>query len=148
MKPTAELAKLLVNLKQTGGWDGLTELIYNSTASLNGFDQYGHFGRTRVTLSNCVEYKSSPGGYSGCVRSVQRTRTPAKSADTSAARSLPAPSASALAAENGGTLVEPGPAIGVGQGDSTEGRPEGEAGVAQSSKTEGTEPLLDYLLGP
>src|SRR3954470_6006424 len=56
--PTRELASLLVNLKKTGGWAGLTELIYNSTASINGFDQYGHFGRTRVTLSNCLEYSA------------------------------------------------------------------------------------------
>ena len=54
--PTSELAKLLTNIKQTGGWDGLVELIYNSAASLNGFDQYGHFGRTLVTLTNCLDY--------------------------------------------------------------------------------------------
>ncbi|HEU4461970.1 MAG TPA: MlaD family protein, partial [Solirubrobacterales bacterium] len=56
VKPTGNLAKLFVDLKQSGGWDGLTELIYGSTASLNGFDKYGHFGRTRVTLSTCFEY--------------------------------------------------------------------------------------------
>src|SRR4051794_15599432 len=63
--PTTELAKLLVNLNKTGGWDGLTELIYGTGASLNGFDKYGHFGRTRVTLSSCVEYIAAPVGYSG-----------------------------------------------------------------------------------
>lgn len=42
--PTTELARLFVSLKKTGGWDGLTELIYNTAASLNGFDKYGHFG--------------------------------------------------------------------------------------------------------
>ncbi len=31
--PTTELAKLFVSLKKTGGWDGLVELIYNTTAS-------------------------------------------------------------------------------------------------------------------
>src|SRR3954447_584097 len=65
--PTKELAKLLVDLKKTGGWDGLTELIYNTTAALNGFDKYGHFGRARVTLSTCLEYIVAPGGFSGCV---------------------------------------------------------------------------------
>src|SRR3954449_3454305 len=65
--PTTELANLLVNLNKTGGWDGLTELIYNTTASINGFDQYGHFGRTRVTLSNCLEYSAEAAGESGCV---------------------------------------------------------------------------------
>ncbi|HEY3491986.1 MAG TPA: MlaD family protein, partial [Solirubrobacterales bacterium] len=39
VNPTENLAKLFVDLKQTGGWDGLTELIYGSAASLNGFDK-------------------------------------------------------------------------------------------------------------
>ena len=148
VKPTGELAKLLVNIKQTGGWDGLTELIYGTAASLNGFDQYGHFGRTRVTLSSCVEYVARPGGYQagGCTARFNGPNA-AETANTSAAdlyRLLLQRSAGV----GGGTLVEPGPAIGVGQGDSTDLAPEGEAGVAQSSRTEGTEPLLDYLLGP
>ncbi|HEV2790453.1 MAG TPA: MlaD family protein, partial [Solirubrobacterales bacterium] len=65
VKPTGELAKLFINLKQTGGWDNLTELIYNTTGAFNGFDQYGHFGRTLVKLTNCVEYEPRPGGESG-----------------------------------------------------------------------------------
>lgn len=147
VKPTGDLAKLLVNIKQTGGWDGLTELIYGTAASLNGFDKYGHFGRTRVTLSSCVEYVELEAGESGCVARFNGDNA-SEAANTSAAdlyRLLLRRSAEA----SGGTLSEPGPAIGVGQGDSTEyGSSEGSAGVAQSSKTEGTEPLLDYLLGP
>jgi phospholipid/cholesterol/gamma-HCH transport system substrate-binding protein len=153
--PTSELAKLFVNLKQTGGWDGLTELIYNTTASLNGFDQYGHFGRTRVTLSNCLEYSARKSGEleSGCVARFNGPGA-AVDANTSAAdlfRLLQ----QGLEERNGGTGVEPGPAIGVGQGDSADeadrsgAAPAPEAGVAESLKTtEGTEPLLDYLLGP
>jgi len=148
VKPTGDLAKLLVNLKQTGGWDGLTELIYNTTASLNGFDKYGHFGRTRVTLSACLEYISRPAGQEGggCTARFNGPNA-TETADTSAAdlyRLLLERSAE----RSGGTLAEPGSAIGVGQGDSTEAERGGQAGVAQSSKTEGTEPLLDYLLGP
>ncbi len=53
------------------------------------------------------------------------------------------------AEQGGGTLFESGPAIGVGQSNSTgsAAAPSGKAGIAQSSNTEGTEPLLDYLLG-
>ena len=147
VKPTGELAKLLVNLKKTGGWDGLTELIYGTATSLNGFDQYGHFGRTRVTLSTCFEYIVSPAGLSGCVARFNGPR--AAEASTSAAdlyRLLLQRSAEL----GGGTLAEPGPAYGVGQGASAEpsSNPEPEAGVAQSSQTEGTQPLLDYLLAP
>lgn len=150
--PTNELAKLLVNIEQTGGWDGLTELIYNSNATINGFDQYGHFGRTRVTLSNCLEYASSRTGESGCVARFNGEFA-AETASTSAAE-LFRLLQQGMEEQNGGTGVEPGPAIGVGQGNSTapgakeELENEPKAGVAQSSKTEGTEPLLDYLLGP
>ncbi|MGN6201656.1 MAG: MlaD family protein [Solirubrobacterales bacterium] len=149
--PTRELAKLLIDLKKTGGWDGLTELIYNNTAALNGFDQYGHFGRTRVTLSTCLEYITSPAGYSGCVSNFNGPRAGASaSTDPSALYSLLQRS---FEEENGGTGVEPGPAIGVGQSDSTspagESKEEGEAEVAEASETgSGSEPLLDYLLGP
>jgi phospholipid/cholesterol/gamma-HCH transport system substrate-binding protein len=148
--PTNELAKLLVNIKQTGGWDGLTRLIYNSTAAINGFDQYGHFGRSRITLTTCLEYIINPVGYSGCVANFNGPQAQASaSTDPLALARL----IEEQAAENtGGTLASPDEAIGVGQGDSTESKAaddkEGEAGIAQSSKTEGTEPLLDYLLGP
>jgi phospholipid/cholesterol/gamma-HCH transport system substrate-binding protein len=148
VEPTQNLAKLFVDLKKTGGWDGLTELIYGSAAAVNGFDRFSHFGRTRVTLSTCYEYIAKPGGLSGCVARFNGPNA-GEEAETSAAalyRLLQERSAE----RNGGTLAESGPAIGVGQGDSTDSEldAEGEAGVAQSSKTEGTEPLLDYLLGP
>ena len=149
VKPTENLAKLFVNLKQTGGWDGLTELIYGSSASLNGFDKYGHFGRTRVTLSTCFEYVPASAGESGCVARFNGSN--AGEAGSSTANT----SASALyrliqersAELNGGTLSNTGPTIGVGQSDDTGSASGGKAGIAQSSNTEGTEPLLDYLLG-
>jgi ABC-type transporter Mla subunit MlaD len=147
VEPTANLAKLFVNLKQTGGWDGLTRLIYNSTASLNGFDKYGHFGRSRVTLSTCLEYIINPTGFSGCVANFNGPQANASaSTDPRALLSL---LRSGLEERTGGTAAS-GPSIGIGQGDSAEpaAAPGGRARVAQSSKTEGTEPLLDYLLGP
>jgi phospholipid/cholesterol/gamma-HCH transport system substrate-binding protein len=149
VKPTSQLASLLVNIKQTGGWDGLTKLIYNSTASLNGFDQYGHFGRTRVTLSSCVEYQIKPSGDSGCVARFNGANAPlvTSSSATTNPMDLLLLLERKYATLNGGTLAEPGPAAGVGQSTSTES--EGKAGISASSNTGGsTEPLLDYLLGP
>jgi phospholipid/cholesterol/gamma-HCH transport system substrate-binding protein len=145
--PTRELAQLLVNIEQTGGWDGLTELIYNSAASLNGFDKYGHFGRTRVTLSPCLEYIVASIGYSGCVANFNGPQASASSSASPSAlfRLLE----QKLAEQGGGTAAEPGPAVGVGQGEGTGGQQQGKSGVAESSRTGGgTEPLLDYLLGP
>lgn len=147
--PTTELARLLVGIKKTGGWEGLTELIYNTTASLNGFDQYGHFGRTRVTLTNCVEYETNPVGGSGCVaRFNGGAVAEASSFDPEALLRL----LSRRSEEgNGGTAAEPGPAAAIGQGESAGGYrtgSEARAGVSQSSKTGGgAEPLLEYLLG-
>jgi phospholipid/cholesterol/gamma-HCH transport system substrate-binding protein len=148
VKPTGDLAKLLVSLKQTGGWDGLTELIYGTSASLNGFDNYGHFGRTRVTLSTCLEYISRPGGQEGGGCAARFNGEGASASASTSAADLYSLLLQRSAEQSGGTPVEPGPAIGVGQGDSTEAASGGKAGVAQSSQTEGTEPLLDYLLGP
>src|SRR4051794_39879276 len=145
--PTTELANLLVNLNKTGGWDGLTELIYNTTASINGFDQYSHFGRTRVTLSNCLEYEPGPQGGSGCVARFNGSGA-AEAASTSASELFSLLQRD-LEERNGGTGAEPGPAIGVGQSDSTAPGGEGEAEVSEASETgSGTKPLLDYLLGP
>jgi phospholipid/cholesterol/gamma-HCH transport system substrate-binding protein len=151
VKPTANLAKLFVDLKKTGGWDGLTELIYGSTASLNGFDKYGHFGRTRVTLSTCFEYIAKKEGQSGCVARFNGPNAGEAGASTANA------SAAALyrliqersAAQSGGTSFESGPAIGVGQSDSagSASASGAEPRIAPSSNTEGTGPLLDYLLG-
>jgi phospholipid/cholesterol/gamma-HCH transport system substrate-binding protein len=146
VKSTSELAKLLVNIKQTNGWDGLTELIYNTNAAFNGFDQYGHFGRARVTLTTCVEYKAVAQGESNCVARFNGANAP-DTTNTNTEDILRLLN-EFQEGNNGGSAAAPGRPIGIGQGDSTESRPEGEAGVAQSSKTEGAEPLLDYLLGP
>jgi phospholipid/cholesterol/gamma-HCH transport system substrate-binding protein len=145
--PTSELAKLLISLKTTRGWDGLTELIYNTAVSLNGFDQYGHYGRTLASLTNCVEYISNPNGSSGCSSRFHGENAPeGKTISTSSLIRL---LLNKMDARTGGTSPDPGTSIGVGQGSTTKSKDEGEAGIAESSKTgEGTEPLLDYLLGP
>lgn len=147
VSPTTELARLFVSLKKSKGWDGLTELIYNSAVSTNGFDQYGHFGRTLVTLSTCVDYEANASGYSGggC---AARFNGPfvgeATSSDTSEILRL---LQSEMEGQTGGTFAAPesagGPTTGLGRAEDVEG----EAGLGEASQTTGTEPLLDYLLG-
>jgi phospholipid/cholesterol/gamma-HCH transport system substrate-binding protein len=58
--PTTELARFFVSTKKTKGWEGLVDLIYNTTAALNEFDQYGHFARALITIQNCVKYVANP----------------------------------------------------------------------------------------
>jgi phospholipid/cholesterol/gamma-HCH transport system substrate-binding protein len=143
--PTTELAKLFTNIEQTGGWNGLVELIYNTTASLNGFDQYGHYGRTLVTLSNCLNYVAQSAGTTSC---SARFNGPNASEGTA---SSPAALLSLLqreAEKTGGTVAEEGPATAIGQAGAAGQAGGGDAGVADAAKTGGTAPLLDYLLGP
>ncbi|HXR59803.1 MAG TPA: MlaD family protein [Solirubrobacterales bacterium] len=149
VQPTGDLAALLVNLQQTGGWDGLTELIYNSAASLNGFDQYGHFSRNRVTLSTCLEYSARSAGTEGggCAARFHGPGA-AEAANTSAADLFNLLQRD-LEERTGGTAAASGATIGIGQSGSSGPGPEADAGIAESSNTQsGTEPLLDYLLGP
>jgi phospholipid/cholesterol/gamma-HCH transport system substrate-binding protein len=147
--PTKELARLFTSLEKTAGWGALTELIYNTTATFNGFDQYGHFGRTLGTLTNCPDYEPSPGGASGCVaRFTGGNVREATSSSTSAASLsslLYQRLEGELSAQTGGTSAGGGGfSTGIGQA----GAAGGEAGVAEASETGGTAPLLDYLLGP
>jgi hypothetical protein len=146
--PNTELARLFTSLKKTNGWGGLVELIYNTTAAFNGFDQYGHYGRVLATLTNCVDYEPSPSGASGCVarftgtNANESTEGSASSADISTLlyRRLERE----LAGRTGGTVAGQGPSTGVAPA----GAVGGEAGISGASKTGGTAPLLNYLLGP
>jgi ABC-type transporter Mla subunit MlaD len=140
--PTTELAKLFTSLKQTKGWDGLVELIYNTTASINGFDQYGHYGRTLVTLSNCLDYEATAVGSSGCAARFNGPN--AGEGSSASAAELFRRLERELAERTGGTAAGEGPATGIGQA----GAAGGEVGIAGAAKTGGTAPLLNYLLGP
>jgi phospholipid/cholesterol/gamma-HCH transport system substrate-binding protein len=142
--PTTELAKLFTNIEQTGGWNGLVELIYNTTASINGFDQYGHYGRTLLTLSNCLDYIEQAAGTSSCSARFNGPNHSEGTSTSASAASLYRLLQREMAERTGGTVAGEGPAAGVGQADAAEG----EAGVASAAKTGGTAPLLDYLLGP
>jgi phospholipid/cholesterol/gamma-HCH transport system substrate-binding protein len=142
--PTTELAKLFTSLKKTKGWDGLVELIYNSTASLNGFDQYGHFGRTLVTLSNCLDYTARAEGNEGGGCAARFNGPGAGSTGSASSDDLYRLLLREKSEKSGGTAVEQGPSASIAQAAATDG----EAGVASASKTGGTAPLLNYLLGP
>ena len=145
---TRELSRLTTDIQKTNGWDFLVELIYNSSLALNGFDQYGHFGRTFVSLADCTEYQPNLSGKSGC---SSRFNGPNASEffEGSASTLFKLAERRLYLREPGVSLAPPesagGPTTGLGQADETE--PEPEVGSA-SSTAEGTEPLLDYLLGP
>jgi phospholipid/cholesterol/gamma-HCH transport system substrate-binding protein len=55
---------LLDTFERTQGFQSLMSFIYNTTGSLNGFDAFGHFQRSNLQLSTCVEVVPIPAG--GC----------------------------------------------------------------------------------
>jgi len=160
--PTKELAALFGSLEETKGWQRLNELIYNSTAAFNGFDQYGHYGRALVTLGNCVPYVTGAGGTSGCDGNFNGGNASiAQDSNASVAELLKMLEEGEAAEASGGTTaglkVPSSAANGLSDGRSAEPsepaeRVQGEHGqepaLGEARQTEGgTEPLLDYLLG-
>jgi phospholipid/cholesterol/gamma-HCH transport system substrate-binding protein len=136
VNPTTNLAKFFVSTKETGGWNGLVELIYNTTATLNGFDRYGHFGRTLVTLSNCLTYQTVNGGECNANFTGPGARAAPASLNSAALyRRLQRQ----LEVTSGGT--------GAPLPSQTSKRVENGA-AASAAKTGGTSPLLNYLLAP
>jgi len=60
-KPAAtNLRKLLASLRKTGGFQGLTDLVFNAAGAVNPFDQYGHFLRGVLPTNNCVDFEVIP----------------------------------------------------------------------------------------
>jgi len=55
---------LLDTFERTQGFQFLMNFIYNTSGSLNGFDQFGHYQRSNLQLSTCVEIVATPAG--GC----------------------------------------------------------------------------------
>jgi hypothetical protein len=154
--PTQELSALFGSLEETHGWQRLTELIYNSAGAFNGFDKYGHYGRALVTLSNCLQYQANTQGTSGCSANFNgEFAGEGGETQAAAARGLLALLRETEAAQaGGGTTAGAQQSNGLGTAKSTEGTAPvergngaGEPELGEATTTEGTEPLLDYLLG-
>ncbi len=148
--PTTELAQFLVSTRKTKGFDGLADLIYNSAASSNEFDQYGHFARTLVTLTNCNLYSTAP--TSGCSANFNG---PGSSASASAFDSAAAFARiqEELAGHSGGTAASASavtPPVHAQRAPAPNAPSLGES-KQLGAKTKPAAPqraLLDYLLGP
>ncbi len=146
--PTTKLAELFASVRETGGWSNLVDLIYNGTATTNGFDEYGHFLRSAVTLADCIEYEIAP--KSGCVADFTGTNAGTSSIGTASLVDL---LEEAEASRAGGTLARPGTpgaslAPSAPTGPSTPDLGDGrELGAARPLPAPRERALLDYLLG-
>ncbi len=151
--PTRELAKLLVSTKKTGGFDGLVDLIYNTTGTINGFDEYGHFTRTVVNLTNCLTYEVTES--SGC--SAKFTGPAASTSSTFDPAEFLARIQKELQGANGG-IVAPGEGKAESEATATAvpkspSAPAPSLGSGQQLGAKGPvsapqRALLNYLLGP
>jgi phospholipid/cholesterol/gamma-HCH transport system substrate-binding protein len=145
VSPTKNLAALFGSIEKSRGWDALNELIYNTSAVVNGFDQYGHYARTLATLTNCNDYEVSAAGLTGCVANFNGPNANELAASSMAgiSRLLYRRIESELAGQSGATPALSGPAIGVGQNDST-----GRTNQAPALSNAGAVgPLLSYAWG-
>jgi ABC-type transporter Mla subunit MlaD len=149
--PTTKLAEFFASTKETKGFDGLVDLIYNFSAASNGFDKYGHYTRTLVTLTTCLEYELEA---SGCSAKFTGPNAGEASASTAYLYDLLAKQESHEAGEVGGTLARPGesgPTLSP-SAPLTPEAPEIAQGRQLGAKATLPAPrqraLLDYLLGP
>jgi phospholipid/cholesterol/gamma-HCH transport system substrate-binding protein len=147
--PTTELAEFLVSTRKNGGFDNLADLIYNSAAATNEFDQYGHFTRALAALTNCVDYVTAP--TSGCSANFNGPGS-SSSASASDALRLYQRMQEELGGQTGGT--SPGVSSAQAAPSSsaptspTPGLGEGRR-LGASAKAAGPQrALLDYLLAP
>ena len=133
------LAGLLSSLSSTGGIGNLMTLIYNTAGSINGYDEYGHYVRARLTTTTCQSFYTTNdlncnakfnvgvgvGSSSSSALTAAPRATPAAPATSSTA---PAPSAPRTGSPSTGAA---GPR-----------KPTTKPADPQSARA-----LLDYLLG-
>jgi len=103
--PTTKLAEFFGSVRETKGWNYLVDLIYNGAASTNGFDQYGHFLRSAVTLTNCLEYEVAES--SSCSAKFTGPNAGTSSLGVAALLELLEEAEAREAGEAGGTLAQP-----------------------------------------
>jgi phospholipid/cholesterol/gamma-HCH transport system substrate-binding protein len=150
-EPTTELAQFLVSARKNGGFDGLADLIYNSAASTNEFDQYGHFTRSLTALTNCIDYVTAP--TSGCSANFSGPGASEEAASSSDALALYRQMQERLGGQTGGTSAgasasaSPTP---VPPASTPKAPSLGESEqLGARARTAGPQrAVLDYLLGP
>jgi phospholipid/cholesterol/gamma-HCH transport system substrate-binding protein len=148
--PTTELAQFLVSTSKNHGFDGLADLIYNSAASTNEFDQYGHFTRSLTALTNCIDYVTAP--TTGCSANFSGPGASEEGASSSDALALYRRMQEDLGGQTGGTSAgaassSAGP---TDQAPAPKAPSLGESEqLGAKAKAAGPQrALLDYLLGP
>lgn len=141
-KPTVtNLAALLTSLKSNKGIESLMSLIYNTAGSINGYDEYGHYVRARLTTTTCQSFyttndlncnaKFNVGLGAGAASTAVANATPSKPASKPATSSKP-------------VVSTPAPAT---TGTPSSGAAQPRKPSAKPADPQSARALLDYLLG-
>jgi phospholipid/cholesterol/gamma-HCH transport system substrate-binding protein len=147
-EPTTQLAEFFASTKETRGFDGLVDLIYNATAANNAFDKYGHYTRLLTTLTNCLEYELESSSCSAKFTGANAGTSSISSVDLNHLFEEEA------AARAGGTAARPGEptATLAPAAPTTPETPELSEGRRLGARSALPAPrpraLLNYLLGP
>jgi ABC-type transporter Mla subunit MlaD len=132
------LAALLNSLKKNGGIEQLMTAIYNTTGSMNGFDEYGHYVRARLTTTSCQSFRIK-----NDINCNANFVLGSGSSSASAAPRRGAGKASRPAAAAAPKLTAPAPApTSPSSGAAAPRKPTKQPADPQSARA-----LLDYLLG-
>ena len=149
--PTTELARFLANTRKTGGFNSLADLIYNSAAATNEFDEFGHFTRTLTALTNCIDYVVA--STSGCSANFNGPNAGTASAFDAAAmfsriqEELTGKAGGTSAGASSAFPTVPAPAKPVPESPTPSLGDSEQIGAANRSAAP-QRALLDYLLGP
>jgi len=148
-EPATDLNFLLQSTRQADGFKNLMRLFYNTANTLNGYDQYGHYQRTNLLVSGCVEYVTK--SFTGCETQWAYDQSAAQAAF---AKSLPELSGGASPGDLFGTTGATGPTGTTGDTGVTGST--GDIGTTDpGTTTDGTtdpgtatDPTTDSVTGP
>jgi phospholipid/cholesterol/gamma-HCH transport system substrate-binding protein len=122
------LARLLASLRTTGGYKSLMSFFFNTTGGINGFDQFGHFLRASLKITNCTQLVAFP--TIGCGANWGLGAGTAKAA--AAAKFSPS-KLRRLYGQNGGASQPTGGTPPTGQPLDAQGQPAGGTATTPSS---------------
>ena len=147
-RPVTNLARLTGSLHKQGAFESLNRFFYNTAGSFNGFDKFGHFLRTNILVSSCIEYQPQPFG--GCVANFTGSGTAFPNARNAFSRESVARAFGVRhGADSGGTAapLAPGEVPDFG-GFFGAPSPSSSSGGSGPASPDGGVGVLDYLLGP
>jgi phospholipid/cholesterol/gamma-HCH transport system substrate-binding protein len=140
------LTTLLRSLRKSGGYDELMKFIFNVAGGFNGFDEFGHYLRAQLLVTNCVDYVVTP--ITGCTATWTGQTSPTAATARGQRSDLERrrdEAAGAADADAGGGGGGGGASEGPAEEDATPALPPAEGGEGGESAPPGpgvTEPAL------